>query len=323
LKPQLLAAKRSETLLACSIAKGAVTVRFGRARKVKAMRASDLSDLEARSAMPHPGRNVQQEIDFILCHESPVLFGTVADDVKQSLGRVEELGDDAVPHIVSAVTGCATGGCPGPRFWDGAGELCKLLSRLRSPSANAGLLSILRTDSNIVEFDEYVRGSAAAALGASGDQALVEELASCLDLPNAPYARIAQAIEALGGSVSENPAVILDRGRRMQIPVEAIRYLLGHRSSVPAWPENMQGEFYFILGRKVHQEYDFRKPLSDRTKALYAAALRANPSPRSVVWEEFSESERRETAQTLSTKYPLSDGYWEALKVAVESSDVV
>jgi len=319
LKPQLLAAKRSETLLACSIAKGAVTVRFGRARKVKAMRASDLSDLEARSAMPHPGRNVQQEIDFILCHESPVLFGTVADDVKQSLGRVEELGDDAVPHIVSAVTGCATGGCPGPRFWDGAGELCKLLSRLRSPSANAGLLSILRTDSNIVEFDEYVRGSAAAALGASGDQALVEELASCLDLPNAPYARIAQAIEALGGSVSENPAVILDRGRRMQIPVEAIRYLLGHRSSVPAWPENMQGGFYAVLGRKVHQKYG-----GDKAKPLYAAALRANPNNTlSVAWEGFSESERRETAQTLSTKYPLSDGYWEALRVAVESSDVV
>lgn len=257
---------------------------------------------------PPSPMSAQQEIDFILCYEVPVLWGSVADDVEQSLGRLEAFGDAAVPHVVSAVAGCATGRCTGPRWWDGAAELCKLLSRLRSPTANAGLLSILRMDSNIFEFNQDVRGNAAAALGASGDQALVEELASCLDLPDAPYAEIAKSIEALGGSASEIPAVILDRGRREQIPVEAIRYLLGHRSSVPAWPEDRQHGFYAFLARKVELHYGH-----DKAMPLYAAALRADPSPLSVAWGAFSESERNETAQTLSTKYPLSDGYLEAL----------
>lgn len=253
---------------------------------------------------------INNVIRSILTHDSPVVFGSVSNDVKGYLDQLYSAGDIVVPHIVSAVTACATNGYSGGTYWwDGAKELCKLLSRFDSPTAKTALLTILKTNSRIVEFDG-VRATAANQLSNFKDSQLVGELTECSKMPNAPVLEINKTIEALGGNASLSPAAIIAEGRNLEDTLEAIRYFIKHQSQVANWSDvQKQGGFYYFFGCRVEGR--------SGTKAaypLFAAGLVANPEPNAAAWGKFqNQTPSLSNAQILSKKYPLTEEYLASL----------
>lgn len=176
---------------------------------------------------------ITRAVRTILSHESPVVFGTVSEDLHGLLAVLESSGNAGVPHIASAIAACAGGSSSGPYWWLGAQELCKVLSNIKTPDCRAALLQVLRTGSRIVEFD-YVKVTAAEGLGKSNDPSLVPELLNIMKEANAPITAINKAIERLGGSASESPDVIITKGRETEDPAMAIEYFKTHESKVAA-----------------------------------------------------------------------------------------
>lgn len=250
-------------------------------------------------------RDIANDIRAILTHDSPVVFDDVAKDVQSRLDKLQAAGDAAVQPVATAVSGCARGSSAGPRWWLGAQELCSMLARIGSPEAQAALLAILKTDSRIVEFD-YVRGTAARQLSSFKDPQLLPELRRCLEMPNAPVLAISETMEALGGDEPMPPEVVVEKGRGISDPLEAVRFFAKHQAQVSSWrnPEQ-QGGFYYFFGRKVER-------LSGTKAAypLFAAQLLADPDPNSAAWGVFpTETPSPSSAQALAQKYPLSDEY--------------
>ena len=238
-------------------------------------------------------------IGSILTHHSPVVFGNVSDDVKRYLEQLYSAGDIVVPHIVSAVTACANGHSGGEYWWKGAGELCKLLSRLGSPTAKTALLTILKTDSRIVEFDD-VRATAAIQLSNFKDPQLVHELTECSKMPNAPVSAINQSIAVLGGQALASPEAVIAEGRGLD-PKQAVEYFSRYENEVTKWSKEKQGGFYYFAGRKAEQAYGSAAALP-----LYAASLLAYSGSDAAAWQSFPNYKpSQENAKLLGGKYPL------------------
>ena len=102
-----------------------------------------------------------------------------------------------MPSITSAIVSCPA--LSGTLYWwKGARELCEVLLSIRTTASMKALLEILKTDSNVVEFDD-IRGTAVRCLGGFGDPAIVPELQAAMEAPNAPILSIRKTIETLGG----------------------------------------------------------------------------------------------------------------------------
>ena len=245
---------------------------------------------------------IQSAVEKVLTHEAPVVFGTVSKDLQQPLLDLEKAGDCAVPHIRSSILSCASGRAGGPYWWDGAIQLCKVLSGLGTPTACDALLDLVEQDSRIVEFDQ-VRAQAAACVGASGDSGLVPRLVAASELPNAPLTAIKKAIEALGGETLESPGVLIEEGRLME-PADAVRFFQSHQHQVSTWPKENQGGFYYFYACKVEKLQG-----TDAAKPYYAAGLLANPDPNAAGWLTFgSVSKTRDSAMELVQRHPLPEG---------------
>lgn len=96
------------------------------------------------------------------------------DDVKESFDALLSAGEDVSPHILSTLLECADGKGKGS-WWYGADKLCKALSGLKTENAKNALLTILKTDSRMAEFDK-VRYQAAEELATFKDPRIIPDL---------------------------------------------------------------------------------------------------------------------------------------------------
>ena len=211
-----------------------------RARAASERRGRDAEAARALSAAADDSA-IRNIINKVLAHEAPVVFGTVAEDLESSLSELKSFGDRAAAHVRSAILSCASEQRGGPRWWDGAAELCKALAASGTPQASKTLLDVLEANSRVVEFDR-VRAQAARCLGTFNDKSLVTRLVAASKLPNAPALAIKEAIDKLGGEPLQSPKVIIEEGRSME-PEEAIRFFESHQHAVDGWPKEKQGGF--------------------------------------------------------------------------------
>jgi hypothetical protein len=240
-------------------------------------------------------------------HERPPLFPT--DDVKRAIKQLETVQERVGPLALSAIVGYAARQRTGPYWWKGASEICALLSSIGSPAARDALFTILKTDSRIVEFDD-VRKMAAHQLVNFRYPEVVSELKKCLGMPNAPVSEISKTIQALGGGAVATPETIIEEGRNIGDPRQAIRHFSLHYKAVSTWPKEKQGGFYYFFGRKVEQVYG-----TDVARPLFAASLLAYPGPDAASWVAFpGQSKTAGTAAALVQQYPLAMNYVESLE---------
>lgn len=248
--------------------------------------------------------DIMHDLNFIFRHPSPVVFGVVASDVQQALGRVERAGDAAVPLIETAITDRAAGRSGGSSWWLGAQELSRVLARIGTAGAMKALLDIVRTDSHIHEY-KWVREVATNQLAVFRDPQLVPELVRCMELADAPILAIKKALEEMGQQVPSSPDLVIEEGRSIEDPSKAIAHFSRHETEAAAWPKERQCGFYYFAARKVERVHGLEASLP-----LYAAAVSADPDPSSAAWLHFDEPERSPSAaKRLAEKYPLKVGY--------------
>jgi len=237
----------------------------------------------------------------VLEHDAPEVFGQISADVKDLVDGLVSVGDPIVPSILSGVQLAAEGDI-GTRSWEGASVLCEALGRIDTPIARDALLSILREDSEIPEFHERVRGTAAQQLGRSEDSSLVPELLACLPAQRYPSTvrAIEIAVEGLGGSAPETPETIIRAAMGMSGDA-AVAYLRGFETQIASWPVDRRGGYYYWLGTKTEEIAGW-----DEAAPFYAASLRENPDGDSATWRFFPVDERSaEVAEQLAREYPL------------------
>lgn len=232
------------------------------------------------------------------------------------LNRLKTFGDVAVPGIVSRILEYATGhgGFIGRRhWWDGAKELCAVLSQIGTPTAQNALLTILNTGSSIVEFDQ-VRATAVQQLSTFQDNALelVQKLLEASKSPHAPLLQIQSTIAALGGQMELNPTLIIEKGIHMEL-LESIKYFGAFQKQAANWDKDQKRYFFVSFGAKViaafgrHGNKDMRVA-EQLARPYFAAAILADPDPNTRGWEYFGKIDRTESnARSLAKQFPLPD----------------
>jgi ankyrin repeat protein len=243
-------------------------------------------------------RNAVREI---LTHESVSRDAGISKEVQSSYNALASSGEQCVRHIASALNGCARGQFSS-RWWYGAEELCKLLSRLNSASAREALLTILKTDSNIAEYDR-VRYKAVELIASFNDPSVIPVLLEASRVPHSPILAINKAIEALGGIPPVTPETIILEGKRITDDVAAIQHFAKYAAQVPGWTsKELQGAFYWWYGNRLEKSQGIQSALP-----LYAAAVLADHDSEAPAWRKFRGiSPSAQSARKLAEQYPLS-----------------
>jgi len=219
-------------------------------------------------------------------------------DVEASYRSLVSAGEEAIPHIVSALRVCAIGHGEG-RWWDGADKLCRLLAELKTESAKGALLTILKTDSTIVEFDR-VRHQAAEELAAFKDRRIIPDLIAASKTPHAPILSIKRTVEALGGELPIDPQVVLAEVSHMPMQ-ERIEHFRKYHSVVGKWPGFQRRSYYWWIGAGVEKTEGLEAALP-----FYAASVDADPAPDAAAWTMFRDvTPSSQMAHQLARKYPL------------------
>lgn len=242
-------------------------------------------------------KNAVQEI---LTHESVSRDAGISKEVQGSYNALISSGEQAVPYVVSALNECARGRISG-MWWYGAEELCKLLAHIGTASAKEALLTILRTDSNIMEFDR-VRSLVVERISSFNDPDVIPVLLEASKVPHAPILAINKAIEALGGTKPATPETIILDGKKITDDVAAIQYFAKHAAQVSGWSsKELQGAFYWWYGNRVEKSKGLQSALP-----YYAASVLADHDSEAPAWSKFGGiSPSAQSARNLAKQYPL------------------
>ncbi|MCI0411327.1 hypothetical protein L0222_00845 [bacterium] len=193
-------------------------------------------------------------------------------DVKLALDGLRKEEDKVVKDIVDAIKHCAAGSSKGSYWWLGAQQLCKLLSQIGTASARDALVAIAKMDSRVIEFDG-VRTEAARQLGI-------------------------QTIHAPG-----SPDEVIETGRQIEDPQEALQYFSKHESDVKKWPRENRAGFYYFYGKKVERIYGKQFALP-----FFAASLVADSGRLAAAWSYFADVKPTpENARKLVAAHPVKD----------------
>jgi hypothetical protein len=260
---------------------------------------------------------LKNAVHEILTHESVSREAGISKEVQSSYNTLIASGEQAVPFIVSALNECARGQISRHRWWYGAKELCKLLAHNKSTSAKEALLAILKSDSNIVEFDE-IRSSVVDLIQSFNDPSVIPALLEASKVPHAPILAINKAIEALGGTKPVTPESIILEGKEIADDTAAIQYFANHAVQVSGWSsKELQGAFYWWYGNRVEKSKGLQSALP-----YYAAAVLADNDSEAPAWSKFRGiSPSAQSARKLSEQHPLSSASADKVSPSAKQKD--
>jgi hypothetical protein len=245
-------------------------------------------------------QEINSKLMQVLQHEAPVVFGSVASDVQEILDSLKSAGNDLVKPVESAILACAAGSNGGPSWWNGAQELCKTLATLKSDEAKKALLSILKTDSNIYEY-QSVRSTAASELAGFADRSLVPGLLEIAKTQNAPAAAIMKTLETLGYQGNKPPQAIIDQGINMSSPADKVQHFKMYVDEVTKWPNDNQAAYWWFFGNAIERVHG-----RERALPYYASGLKARSAPQAAAWQKFNNvTPSPDSAAKLAKQYPM------------------